>query len=170
MSGQASNTAPINASVPQGSILGPLLFSVFIDDLVDICNNELYVYADDSTLFAPIKSSTDLNTVAASINKDLSNMKVWADKWKVTFEPTKCKTMVISRKRSPSKPDIYFGDCKLPSTEELEILGVTIDSKLTWAKHISGIATKAGQMLGSLRKVANKLEAKGRSTVYKSAA
>ena len=95
-------------------------------------------------------------------------MKVWADKWKVTFEPTKCKTMVISRKRSPSKPDIYFGDCKLPSTEELEILGVTIDSKLTWAKHISGIATKAGQKLGALRKVANKLEAKGRSTVYKS--
>ena len=68
MSGQASNNASINASVPQGSILGPLLFSVFIDDLVDVCDNELYLYADDSTLFAPIKTTVNSKTVAASLN------------------------------------------------------------------------------------------------------
>ena len=95
-------------------------------------------------------------------------MKAWADKWKVTFEPTKCKTMVISRKRTPSQLELYFGDCKLPSADKLEILGVTIDSKLTWSKHISAVSTRAGQKLGALRKVANKLTALGRSTVYKS--
>ena len=78
MSGQASNNVSINASVPQGSILGPLLFSVFIDDLVTLCDNELYLYADDSTLFAPIKTSVNSKTVAASLNRDLSNMNEWA--------------------------------------------------------------------------------------------
>ena len=168
LSGQASDTTSINDSVPQGSILGPLLFSVFIDDLVDVCQNELFLYADDSTLFAPIRTSDNIDTVAASLNRDLSKMKEWAERWKVTFEPTKCKTMVLSRKRTPSKPDLYFGDCKLPTVNELEILGVTIDSKLTWSKHLSTISTRAGQKLGALRKVANKLDAVGRATVYKS--
>ena len=51
LSGQSSDASPINASVPQGSILGPLLFSVFIDDLVDTCENQLYLYADDLYYF-----------------------------------------------------------------------------------------------------------------------
>ena len=54
LSGQSSDASPINASVPQGSILSPLLFSVFIDDLVYICENQLYLHADDSTLFADL--------------------------------------------------------------------------------------------------------------------
>ena len=86
----------------------------------------------------------------------------------MTFEPTKCKTMILSRKRTPSKLNLYFGDCKLPSVDELEILGVSIDSKLTWSKHISAISTKAGQKLGALRKVANKLDTEGIANVYKS--
>ena len=166
LSGQASETAAINASVPQGSILGPLLFSVFIDDLVDACENDLYLFADDSNLSAPIKSG-DCNTVEASLNRDLQRMKAWADKWKITFEPSKCKTMVMSRKRTPSKLNLFFGNYKLTENNTLEILGVTFDSKLVWSKHISTIATRAGQRLGALRKVANKLDIQGRATVYK---
>ena len=106
-------------------------------------DNELYLYADDSTLFAPIKTSVNSKTVvaslnrdlsnmkewaaslnrdlsnmkkwAASLNRDLTNMKEWADRLKVTFKPTKCKTMILSRKRTPSKLDLYFSDCKLPN-------------------------------------------------------
>ena len=166
LSGQASETATINASVPQGSILGPLLFSVFIDDLVDACENDLYLYADDSTLFAPIRSG-DCGTVEASLNRDLQRMKAWADMWKITFEPSKCKTMVMSRKRTPSKLNLFFGDCKLADNDVLEILAVTIDSKLVWSNHISAIAIRAGQRLGARRKVANKLGIQGRATLYK---
>ena len=167
ISGQSSNTAHINASVPQGSILGPLLFSVFIDDLTDECENELYLYADDSTLYAEIRTGAESAKQTASLNRDLHCMKMWADKWKVTFEPSKCKAMTISRKRNPSTLDLYFGDCKLAQKEELSILGVTVDSKLTWGKHISNTTARAGQKLGALRRVANKLDVKGKSTVYK---
>ena len=111
LSGQSSDASPINASVHQGSILGPLLFSVFIDDLVDTCENQLYLYADDSTLFAPIRSVNERASVFTSLNRDLEKMRVWAAK--VTFEPTKCKALMLSRKRTPAIPDLYFGNTKL---------------------------------------------------------
>ena len=163
----SSDTSPISASVPQGSILGPLLFSIFIDDLVDTCENQLYLYADDSTLFAPIRSASDRARVEASLNRDLEQMRLWAEKWKVTFEPSKCKAMVISRKRKPTSPNLHFGNTRLGVEKELTILGVTIDSKLLWTKHISEVSKRAGQRLGALRKVASKLNVEGRSTIYK---
>ena len=166
LSGQSSDASPINAPVPQGSILGPLLFSVFIDDLVDTCENQLYLYADDSTLFAPIRSVNERASVFTSLNRDLEKMRVWAAK-KVTFEPTKCNALMLSRKRTPAIPDLYFGNTKLAVETELSILGVAVDSKLLWTRHISNISKNAGQRLGALRKIANKLDTAGRATVYK---
>ena len=152
LSGQSPDASPINASVPQGSILGPLLFSVFIDDLVDTCENQLYLYADDSTLFAPIRSVNERASIFTSLNRDLEKMRVWATKWKVTFEPTKCKALMVSRKRMPAIPDLYFGNTKLAVETGLSILGVAVDSKLLCSRHISNISKDAGQRLGALLK------------------
>ena len=113
LSGQSSDASPINASVAQGSMLCPLLFSVFIDDVVDTCENQLYLYADDSTLFAAIRSVNARASVFTSLNRDLEKMRVWAAKWKVTFELTKCKALMLFRKRTPAVPNLYFGNTKL---------------------------------------------------------
>jgi hypothetical protein len=64
-------------------------------------------------------TSNNSDAVAASLNRDLRRMKVWSDKWKVTFEPTKCKTMVVSRKWKPSKLHLYFRDSMLVANDEL---------------------------------------------------
>ena len=122
---------------------------------MDTCENQLYLYADDSTLFAPIRSVNERASVVASLNRDLEKMRVWATNWKVTFEPTKCKALMLSRKRMPTIPDLYFGSTQLAVERELCILGVTFDSKLLWSRHISDISKKAGQRLGALRKIAN---------------
>ena len=74
---------------------------------------------------------------------------------------------MISRKREPSSIILFFGGCELTTKSELDILGVTFDSKLVWAKHISSVSKKAGQRLGAMRKVASKLDMKGRATIYK---
>ena len=124
LSGQSSSTSSINASVPQGSIHDPLLFSVSMDDLTMECEKQLYLYADDSTLFCEIKSTEDPKATTASLNRDLEKMRIWADRWKVTFEPSKCKAMTISRKRNPTRLDLWFGSSNLVEKDELEILGV----------------------------------------------
>ena len=168
LNGQCSRTFYFNASVPQGSILGPLLFSVFIDDLANECENELFLYADDSNLFARVDSPKRSHEVVESLNRDLVRIKEWADKWKVIFEPDKCQAMVISRKRTPSKCNLYFDGEPICLTQEIKILGVTFDSKLTWNKHLSNVSGRAGQKLGALRRVSSALPTSGRATVYKS--
>ena len=75
--------------------------------------------------------------------------------------------MIVSRKRTPSSINLYLGDYQLAAQDELEILDVIFDSKLSWSKHVSSIASRAEQKLGALRKVANKLDIRGRATVYK---
>ena len=82
LSGQSSGTLPISASLLQGSILSPLLFSIFINDLSDECENQLYLYAGDSTLFCEIKSTDDPKAITTSLNRDLERKRVWASRWK----------------------------------------------------------------------------------------
>ena len=167
LSGQSSDPALVNASVPQGSILGPLLFSVFIDDLGNVCQNELYLYADDSTLYAPVRSPDERDKVTASLNRDLGEIKAWVDKWKVTFESTKCKATVLSRKRHPFSPNPFFSGYNLPLQNQLDILGVTFDSRLVWSRHLSKISETAVQRLAALHKISSILDSKGVATVYK---
>ena len=167
LSGQSSGTLPISASLPQGSILAPPLFSIFINDLSDECENQLCLYAGDSTLFCEFKSTDDPKAITTSLNRDLERKRVWASKRKDTFEPFKCKFMTISRKRIPTRPEFQFGSTTLAVVNELENLGVTIHSKLTWTKHVSNTASRAGQKLGALRRVANKLNRRGRAFIKK---
>ncbi|KAJ8350722.1 hypothetical protein SKAU_G00258520, partial [Synaphobranchus kaupii] len=76
---------------------------------------------------------------------------------------SKCKSTTLSRKRIPSKLDLHFGDHQLASTEELDILGVTIDNRLSWSKHLAKISIRAGRKLGAVRRVACKLNTKSRA-------
>ena len=92
-------------------------------------------------------------------------MRNWADKWKVISESCKYKVLTISLKRNPKRSALLFRN--MPEEDELEILGITVDRKLTWTKHIFNITARARQKLGALRKVANKLNIVGRATLYK---
>ncbi|KAI8502152.1 hypothetical protein Bbelb_197400 [Branchiostoma belcheri] len=137
--------------------LNELSNTVFTDDVGDGCESPPYLYADDSTLYCVVRTNDDRASAVMSLNRDLERMRIWAEKWKVTFEPTKCKTMTISRKRSRARSDLFFGNTKLADKDELEILGVTIDNKLSWTKHTLNTAARAGQKLGAMRRVAHKL-------------
>jgi hypothetical protein len=101
VNGSYSAFLPIEAGVPQGSVLGPILFLVFINDLFDKVKNNLDVFADDSTLWAvvPSVSVEDRARVALSLNEDLVAIQDWAATWKVTYNHTKTELVTVSKRR-----------------------------------------------------------------------
>ena len=82
LNGQCSSWADINAGVPQGSILGPLLFLIYINDLSDGLKSECKLFADDTSLFSVVN---DMNTSSSDLNEDLEKIGNWAFKWKMNF-------------------------------------------------------------------------------------
>ena len=170
LNGQSSDSWPISAGVPQGSLLGPTLFLLYVSD-IDLClvdNVQLCSFADDTTLYTVIKSPSDMPDATASLQKALSNLGEWGDSWRISFEPKKSQRMVITtRKDMPSLNPLSFGNTPVPETKSIKLLGVTFDQQLSFRQHIRNIATRACQRLGFLRKASRVLHPRDRSTVYK---
>ena len=109
MNGQCSSWADVNAGVPQVSILGPLLFLIYINDLFDGLKSECKLFADDTFLFSVVN---DINTSASDINEDLEIIGNLAFKWKINFNPDpnkQAQEFIFSRKKTASlDPVVYF--------------------------------------------------------------
>ena len=109
LNGQCSSWADVNAGVPQGSILGPLLFLIYINDLSDGLKSECKLFADDTSLFSVVH---DINTSASDLNEDFEKIGNWAFKWKMNFNPDpnkQAQEIIFSRKKTASlHPVVYF--------------------------------------------------------------
>ena len=101
IAGEESSTKPINAGVPQGSILGPLLFLIFINDIINELENSIFLFADDASLINFFK---DITEATASINRDLHRLAQWAKVWRVTFNLIKTVFMILSKNISNITP------------------------------------------------------------------
>ena len=97
INGSNSNWLSIRAGVPQGSILGPLLFKFFINDIVNEINAEIKLFADDTSLYLIVDNPSD---TAFLLNQDLNEIQRWSEKWLVKFNLNKTESMVISSKRN----------------------------------------------------------------------
>ena len=157
--GFLSNTFTTNAGVPQGSILSPTLFLLYINDLLEKTKNPIYSFADDSTLV----SSFTLNarTTAAEqhrrrqhevlhLNKDLEEILAWGDSNQVEFNEKKTQAAVFSKKVNVTQPDIVMSGQSLPLASSLNLLGVNMEGNMSWHDHVADIAKKASQKLGTL--------------------
>ena len=152
INGHESSIGKTNAGVPQGSILGPTLFLIFINDLSEVITNRIDMFADDTTLSAVIPSASCRPEVNRSIQSDLINIESWARDWLVVFNSKKTQVMTISRKRDNFTIPLYFLGEELSETDNIKLVGVTITSKLSWGEHVDKIAKHAGQRLGIIRK------------------
>ena len=131
--GRQSSPQKIEAGVPQGSVLGPLLWNIYINDLLNLvpCAR---AYADDITLslsFAPGKE----RNATTRLNAFLRRLEDWGHRWQVSFAPQKTQLLVVSRTTSDIR--LAFNKTTLTPQSELQILGVTYDNKLTFQAHIT---------------------------------
>ena len=143
-----SSWMPVRSGVPQGSVLGPTLFLIYINDIADEVNSTMRLFADDSILYREVKGTEDQE----QLQQDLNTVFAWADKWQMSFNASKCQLLTITRKTKPKLHNYTVSNQLIERTYDHKYLGVTISSDLTWKKHIASIRSKASSTLGVIRR------------------
>lgn len=143
-----SDPHPVTSGVPQGSVLAPLLFLIYINDLTDSISSSIRLFADDCVIYRKITNPTDV----ACLQADLDNISTWCDRWMMKLNANKCKSMRISRKTNHQDPDYFLSDVPLSPVKDYKYLGVYISNDLTWHTHIQYITNNANRMLGFIRR------------------
>ena len=157
LDGHYSEWLDVTSGVPQGSILGPLLFILYINDLPDQIQQptEMALYADDSKLYRTIKSDADTE----NLQLDLNEMNSWTETWRMKFNTNKCKVMRLSRKKIQSHvSDYILGHESLELVKTTKDLGITVSDDVRWGKHIAEITAKANRTLGLIKRTCRDFE------------
>ena len=160
--GQNSIWGVLKAGVPQGSVLGPLLFLVYINDIVEGLNCQIKLFADDTTLYVTYNDSKQAQTV---LNDDLAKISEWAKQWVVTFSPSKTKAMTVAYKKSHPEP-LTFDNTLLDEVKEHKHLGLTICSNLSWSSHIDNIISDTSKMSDVLKNLKYDLDRHSLEKIY----
>ena len=161
--GANSDWTFIRAGVPQGSILGPLLFLVYINDIVIDIGSNIRLFADDTSLYIIVD---DPVTAAGCLNTDLQRITRWAALWLVSFNPAKTEALLASRKFDRNHPPIFMQNQQITEVESHKHLGIYFSNDCTWHHHIKYIVDKAWIRINIMRKLKFRLDRKSLETIY----
>ena len=147
VNGIESDSIPVVSGVPQGSVLGPLLFLIYIDGLARLplsTHSKISFYADDVLIYKLIEYANDIVEFQCDINK----ISEWTSANHMIFNTNKCKCMMLSKKRHPPTPSLYLNSQQLELVKCYKYSGVCIESDLSWNTHITEICKKAKKIIG----------------------
>lgn len=165
LNGYKSERKIINAGVPQGSILGPLLFLVYINDIISDISSNIYLFADDTSIFRVID---DINTDFRMLNSDLQKLSNWSSQWRMTFNANKTKFIYFSLKhKRPPLPQLLLDGTPIAETDHHTHLGLTLNNKMTWNDHIDRICTKVAKTLNSFKRIKHIVPRSTLQSLYK---
>jgi len=162
--GQCSELGLIEAGVPQGSVLGPLLFLIYINDLPSGIQSNMKLFADDVTLYI----TYDVPNVAQeTLSNDLRYIEQWANNWLVNFSAPKTKSMTVTFQRNVDiLPPLMFNNQPLDQIKSHKHLGLTLSDNLTWSAHIKNLVDKVSPMADVLKKLKYQIDRKSLETIY----
>ena len=165
-----SDPLDVLCGIPQGSILGPLLFIIYINDLCHVSESIRYIlFADDSNI---VKSDTDLERLAEDMSIEFSKISDWLIANKLSLHVMKTKFIVFCTSQRNSNPSVTvnFGDNDLSQVQSTKFLGVHVDQHLTWSNHLKHVTDKLKNISGIIYRTKHKLPETALVNLYKSLA
>ena len=146
--GQSSDWMQVTSGVPQGSVLGPLFFLVFVNDIDGGLTSSVRLFADDCAIFRVVSSKQDCDGLQA----DLDQLYRWTQLWQLSLNLSKCKAMRITNKRATIEYTYKLNNVLLEWVDTFKYLGVKFNTKLTWTDQVTEVKLKATRMLNLLRR------------------
>ena len=151
LEGTHSNRADVLSGVPQGTVLGPLLFLAYINDLPDsLRSSDTRMFADDSLFYRTVNGAKD-NSL---LQEDLAALEKWERIWQMCFNPSKCSVIRVAagKRKKVFQSSYRLHGQELEVVDSSKYLGVKVTNDLTWSSHIADVASKANRSLGFLRR------------------
>ena len=161
--GEYSDTAPVTSGVPQGSVLGPILFLLFINDMPDCVQSCCRLFADDSIIYRKVNNDED----ATILQNDLDALHKWETDWGMQFNPSKCQILHVSKKKQPSTHTYQIKGSVLETVHSATYLGVEFSSDLAWHKQCNKVAAKGNKILGFVKRNIKTTSASTKEYAYK---
>ena len=146
--GESSEEVKVTSGVPQDSVLGPLLFLLYINDLPENIQSHVRLFADDTAVYLTVTNMQDSQV----LQSDLESLQHWERTWDMEFNPGKCQVIHITRSKSLVKSRYFLHNQEQESVDAAKYLGVTIRKDLSWNTHINNITSTANKTLGFLKR------------------
>lgn len=163
VNGVKSGFIDVKSGVPQGSVLGPCLFLVYINDLPNNLRTRSRLFADDTAIYTAVDSMSD----QLALQQDLNALASWERKWDMQFHPQKCVSLPVTRCREPLPYQYVLHSHTLDTVRSAKYLGITIKKDIGWSDHIENVCSKANRALGFLKRNLKIKSWKIKDTAYK---
>ena len=148
LEGATSSTVDVLSRVSKGTVLGPLLFLSFNNDMPEVTSSDVRLFADDSLLYRHITSSRDTSI----LQQDLAALERWKSDWQMNFNPAKCAVIHVTNRRKPLITKYRLHGHVLEREQHSKYLGIIFSQNLKWNMHVNKITSKVNRSLGFVRR------------------
>ena len=149
INGSFSTWKETNLGVPQGSVLGPLLFNIYINDIFLLMNEtEICNYADDTTMYS---CDSEVKNVIKRLEQDANQLTAWFPENYMKLNEDKCHLILFGANKE--RVNIHIGEAQIEESDEEKLLGINLDKKLSFKKHVQTLCKKASQKLHALTRI-----------------